>query len=113
MSGIGLNCQQFPNWLGNGKVEMATTRSFIIKPAQTYTMPGVQDERRALIDELSVMYRRYFQREVRHALLASWIEKSPEELRHVRNCWRLIKGEAEVISPQARVRAATPARLFG
>lgn len=91
---------------------MTTTRSYIIKPAQTYTMPGVMDERRALIDEINVMYRRYFQREVRHALLASWVEKSPDELRHIRNKWSQIKGIAPTIAAQVLLRSPTASQLF-
>jgi hypothetical protein len=91
---------------------MATTRSYIIKPAQTYTMPVVQDERRALIDEISLMYRRYFQREVRHALVASWVEKSPDELRHIRNTWLQVEGVAPVITPQHTKRTPLAVGLF-
>jgi len=89
-----------------------TTRSYTIKPAQTYTMPGVQDERRGLIGEISAMYRRYFQREVRHALLASWIDKSPAELRHIRDCWAKVKGQAPAITPQPIVRTPVAMGLF-
>jgi len=91
---------------------VTTTRSYRIKPAQVYTLPGAQDERRALIDEISRMYRRYFERDVRPALLAAWSEKSADELRRMREQWATVKGHAPTIAPQARVRNPVIVSLF-
>ncbi len=66
---------------------MSTTRGYRIKPARTYSMPGVNDERGALVAEIGRYYARYFNRAVRPALVAAWLEMPVPQLQHMRGKW--------------------------